>query len=204
VGNSQALWPVRPGSMGRPYPGHRAAVIDDDGNEAPRGTPGEVALHRNWFDGTADPVFFLEYWRNPEATAGKYSGDWCRTGDVARMDEEGYLWYEGRSDDMFKVAGYRVGPAEIENCLLRHEAVAMAAAIGVPDALRTEIVKAFVVLRPGHAPSDALARAIQEHVRSRLAAHEYPRLVEFVPELPLTATGKIMRRELRAREAGKR
>src|SRR5213075_2082172 len=95
VGNSQALWPAKPGSMGRPYPGHRVAVIDADGNEAPRGTPGEVALHRTWLDGTADPVFFLEYWRNPEATAAKYSGEWCRTGDVARMDEEGYLWYEG-------------------------------------------------------------------------------------------------------------
>jgi acetyl-CoA synthetase len=197
VGNSQALWPVRPGSMGRPYPGHRVAVIDAEGKEAPRGTPGEVALHRCWLDGTADPVFFLEYWRNPEATAGKYSGDWCRTGDVARMDEEGYLWYEGRSDDMFKVAGYRVGPAEIENCLLRHPAVANCAVVPAPDETRGAVVKAVVLLAPGHDASDQLKDELREHVKRHLAPYQQPRVVEFVAELPMTTTGKVQRRLLR-------
>jgi len=146
---------------------------------------------------------FLGYWNNPEATQAKFAGEWLLTGDLGRRDADGYLWYAGRADDVITSAGYRIGPAEIEDCLLRHEAVAMAAAIGVPDALRTEVVKAVVVLRPGHLPSDDLARAIQDHVKTRLAAHEYPRLVEFVDELPLTATGKIMRRELRAREAAR-
>jgi acetyl-CoA synthetase len=143
---------------------------------------------------------FLGYWNKPEATRDKFAGDWLLTGDIGRA-ADGYLWYQGRADDVITSGGYRIGPAEIEDCLLRHPAVAMAAAVGVPDPLRTEVVKAFVVLKPGVAGDDALARAIQDHVRTRLAAHEYPRLVEFVPELPLTATGKIMRRTLRAREA---
>jgi acetyl-CoA synthetase len=146
---------------------------------------------------------FLGYWNKPEATRDKFAGDWLLTGDIGRR-VDGYLWYQGRADDVITSGGYRIGPAEIEDCLLRHPAVAMAAAIGVPDALRTEVVKAFIVLKPGIAGDEALARTIQQHVRTRLAAHEYPRLVEFVPELPLTATGKIMRRELRARETQKR
>jgi acetyl-CoA synthetase len=197
VGNSHGLWPVRPGSMGRPYPGHRVSVIDVDGSEAPRGTPGEVALHRHWLDGTPDPVFFLEYWRNPEATAGKYSGDWCRTGDVARMDEEGYLWYEGRSDDMFKVAGYRVGPAEIENCLLRHPAVANCAVVPAPDETRGAVVKAVVLLAAGHDASEELKDELREHVKRHLAPYQQPRVVEFVAALPMTTTGKVQRRLLR-------
>src|SRR5207302_1457594 len=129
VGNSHTNWPAKPGSMGRPYPGHRIAVIDDSGNEVPAGDAGDVAVNRIAPDGTPDPVFFLEYFKNPEATRAKFSGDWCRTGDMASVDDEGYLWYQGRSDDTFKAAGYRIGPSETENCLARHHAVANAATV---------------------------------------------------------------------------
>jgi acetyl-CoA synthetase len=196
VGNCATLMAVKPGAMGRAVPGHRLAIVDEHGRELPDGATGQVAVAR------PDPVMFLGYWNKPEATRDKFAGDWLLTGDIGKR-ENGYLWYQGRADDVITSGGYRIGPAEIEDCLLRHHAVAMAAAIGVPDALRTEIVKAFIVLKPGIAGDAALARAIQDHVRTRLAAHEYPREVEFVAELPLTATGKIMRRELRAREAAK-
>ena len=202
VGNSHAVWPVRPGSMGRPYPGHRVAVIDAEGIEAPRGAVGEVAVNRLWIDGTPDPVFFLGYWNNAPATAAKFSGDWCRTGDEARMDGDGYLWYEGRSDDMFKSAGYRIGPAEIENCLVRHEAVANCAVVPSPDETRGAVVKAFVLLSPGQVPSEALKEALREHVKRHLAPYQQPRLIEFVAELPMTTTGKVQRRVLRQREEG--
>ncbi len=197
VGCCAKIMDVRPGSMGRAVPGHDVAIVDDDGNRLPSGTQGHIAIRR------PDPVMFLEYWRNPKATAEKFAGDWLLTGDTGRTDDDGYLWYVGRADDVITSAGYRIGPAEIEDCLLKHPAVAMAAAIGVPDPVRTESVKAFIVLKPGHRGDAALARAIQEHVRTRLAAHEYPRDVEFIDALPLTATGKIMRRELRVREASK-
>src|SRR6056300_2056200 len=122
-------WPARPGSMGRGYPGHRVAVLDEHDQPCPPGVPGEVAVHRLDVHGHPDPVFFLGYGRNPQATAAKYSGDWCRTGDMAVADAQGYLWYHGRADDMFKSAGYRIGPSEIENCLLVHPDVANAAVI---------------------------------------------------------------------------
>lgn len=194
LGNCGAVMPVRAGSMGRPVPGHIVEVVDEKGEGLPPGTAGIVGVRR------PDPVMLLEYWRNPEATRAKYAGEWLLTGDVAIKDDDGYFWFQGRADDIITSAGYRIGPSEIEDCLLKHPAVAMAAAIGVPDPLRTEIVKAFIVLSPGHRPSAELARAIQDFVKTRLAAHEYPRLVEFTDSLPLTATGKIMRRELRARE----
>ncbi|HEY2630488.1 MAG TPA: AMP-binding protein, partial [Usitatibacter sp.] len=146
VGNSQALWPVKPGSMGRPYPGHLVAVIDDHGQPLPTGEVGDVSVRRTWSDGTPDPVFFLGYWNQPEATAAKYSGEWCRTGDQARIDEDGNLWYEGRADDIFKVSGYRVGPTEIENCLVKHPAVANCAVVPTPDETRGAVVKAFILL----------------------------------------------------------
>jgi acetyl-CoA synthetase len=184
--------------MGRPIPGHEVAVIDEAGTVCEPGINGQIAIRR------PDPVMFLEYWRDPTATAEKFIGDWMVTGDLGRRDDEGYLHYVGRSDDVITSAGYRIGPAEIEDCLLRHPAVAMAAAIGVPDPVRTEAVKVFVVLKHGHNGGPDLAAALQTHVKTRLAAHEYPRDVEFVDSLPLTATGKIMRRELRAREAAKR
>ncbi|MEO8755881.1 MAG: AMP-binding protein [Casimicrobiaceae bacterium] len=204
VGNSHALWPAKPGSMGRPYPGHRVAVIDADGMEVPRGEPGDVAINRLAPDGSPDPVFFLEYLNNAQATRDKFTGDWCRTGDVATMDADGYLWYQGRADDMFKVAGYRVGPSEIENCIVRHPAVVNAAVIPVPDETRGNIVKAFVVLAPGHVASAALVDDIQQHVRKFLAPYEYPKEIEFIDALPMTTTGKVQRKVLREREAARK
>ncbi|MBM3346225.1 MAG: AMP-binding protein [Betaproteobacteria bacterium] len=196
TGNSHTLWPAKPGSIGRPYPGHRVAVIDEAGRELPAGEIGEIAALDD-----GDPVFFLEYWKQPEATRNKYTGRWCRTGDLARRDEDGDFWYQGRADDVFKSAGYRIGPAEIENCLLKHPAVANAAVVPSPDAERGALVKAFVVLTPGHAGSVELAAELQAHVRGRLAHYEYPRLIEFIEALPMTTTGKVQRRVLRLREA---
>jgi acetyl-CoA synthetase len=199
VGNCQAAWPVKPGSIGRPYPGHRVAVIDEQGNELRSGELGEVAVNR-FFQGQPDPVFFLEYWKNPQATREKFVGDWGCTGDQAKSDEDGYLWYQGRSDDVIKSAGYRIGPAEIESCLVKHPAVLNAAVIGKPDAARGAIVKAFVVLQPGYSPEPSLVEDIQSHVRGRLAPYEYPREIEFIDALPMTTTGKVQRKELRKRE----
>ena len=200
VGNSHESWPAKPGSMGRPYPGHSIAVIDDDGGEVDAGAIGEVAVNRIAPDGNPDPVFFLEYYRNPEGTAKKFSGDWCRTGDLAQRDTEGYLWYQGRADDMFKAAGYRIGPSEIENCLVRHPAVANAAVVPSPDAMRGNVVKAFIVLAAGEAPSAAIEDDIRAHVRRYLAPYEYPREIEFIDALPMTTTGKVQRRVLRELE----
>jgi acetyl-CoA synthetase len=200
VGNSHTLWPAQAGSMGRPYPGHRIAVIDDAGGETAPGEAGEVAVHRTGTDGTPDPVFFLEYFKNPEATAKKFTGEWCRTGDLATRDDDGYLWYQGRADDMFKAAGYRIGPSEIENCLVRHAAVANAAVVPSPDETRGNIVKAFIVLAPGALPTPALEEDIQQHVRRFLAPYEYPKEIEFIDALPMTTTGKVQRRVLRERE----
>jgi acetyl-CoA synthetase len=201
VGNSHTHWPVKPGSMGRPYPGHRIAVIDDAGGELGPGEVGDVAVNRTWIDGTPDPVFFLGYWGKPEATAAKFSGDWCRTGDQAAWDDDGYLWYHGRADDMFKSAGYRIGPTEIENCLVKHPAVANCAVVPSPDETRGAVIKAFVLLAAGHAPSEALKDSIREHVKQNLAPYQQPREIEFVAELPMTTTGKVQRKVLREREA---
>jgi len=198
VGNCQAAWPVKPGSIGRPYPGHRVAIVDDKGAEVPRGELGEIAVHRQ-----GDPVFFLEYWKNPSATREKFVGDWGCTGDQGRMDEDGYIWYQGRSDDVIKSSGYRIGPAEIESCIVKHPAVANAAVIGKPDEARGQIVKAFIVLQPGHTASQALMDEIQAHVRGRLAPYEYPKEIEFIDALPMTTTGKVQRKELRKREEAK-
>ncbi len=200
VGNSHALWPALPGSMGRPYPGHRIAVIDEHGREVAVDEIGEIAVHRTAPDGTPDPVFFIGYYGNAEGTAKKFTGDWCRTGDLARRDAGGYLWYQGRADDMFKAAGYRIGPSEIENCLVRHPAVANAAVVPSPDETRGNVVKAFIVLAAGHEPSPALEDDIQQHVRRFLAPYEYPKEIEFIDALPMTTTGKVQRRVLRERE----
>jgi acetyl-CoA synthetase len=207
VGNCAVRWPARAGSMGRPYPGHRVAVIDDDGRECPRGTPGDVALHRRDVHGERDPIFFLGYWKRDDATCAKFTGDpddsWCRTGDTAAMDDDGYLWYQGRSDDVFKAAGYRIGPSEVENCLVKHPAVANAAVVPKPDADRGAVVKAFVVVAPGHVASAELAIELQAHVRGKLAPYEYPKEIEFIDALPMTTTGKVQRRVLRLREEEK-
>jgi acetyl-CoA synthetase len=204
VGNCDRLWPARPGSMGRAYPGHRVAVIDDDGNECPTGTPGDVAVHRHDVHGHPDPVFFLGYWKNDDATRSKYTGDptssWCRTGDMAVQDDDSYLWYQGRSDDMFKAAGYRIGPSEIENCLVKHASVANAAVVPKPDAERGAVVKAYVVLAAGVAGTPDLVDELQRHVRGKLAPYEYPKEIEFIDALPMTTTGKVQRRVLRLQE----
>jgi len=193
-------WPAKPGSMGKGYPGHRVAVIDEDGHECPAGVPGDVALNRYNQHGQPDPIFFLGYWKNEKSTLNKYTGDWCRTGDMAVRDEDGYLWYQGRADDVFKAAGYRIGPSEIENCLVKHPAVANAAVVPKPDAERGALVKAYVVLAVGHEASDALVADLQLHVRGKLAPYEYPKEIEFIRELPMTTTGKVQRRVLRLQE----
>ena len=201
VGNSAGRWPAHPGSMGRPYPGHRVAVIDDEGRPVSAGETGEVALHRCDIHGHPDPVIFIGYWNNPEATAAKYSGDWLRTGDLAEIDGDGYLWYRGRADDMFKAAGYRIGPSEIENCLVKHPAVANAAVVPKPDDERGNLVKAYVVLTEGTprglAQDEQLIADLQQHVRGLLAHYEYPKEIEFIDAMPMTTTGKVQRRVLR-------
>ena len=194
VGNCSAIMPPKPGSMGKPYPGHRVEVIDDDGNVMADGEEGELAA---WCD---DPVMFLGYWKNEAATRAKITANWFRTGDVGYRDADGFLWFVGRKDDVISSAGYRIGPGEIEDSLLKHPAVLQAAVIGKADDLRGQIVKAFVVLCPGHTASPELAREIQQSVRRRLSAHEYPREVEFIDSLPMTTTGKVRRIDLRARE----
>jgi acetyl-CoA synthetase len=193
--NSPGWFDVRPGSCGRACPGRKVAIVDDAGNVLPPGQEGQIAGWRH------DPIVMLEYWRNPEATAKKFAGDWLLTGDLGRIDEDGYVFFKSRDDDVITSGGYRIGPGEIEECLMRHPAVAMVGVVGVPDKLRTEIVKAFVQLRPEIVGNDALKADLAGFVKTRLAAHEYPREVEFVAELPLTTTGKIMRRELRRLDA---
>lgn len=194
LSSSAELGVTRAGAIGRQVPGHRVAIIDGKGRELPPGSLGQVAVQR------PDPVMFLEYWRDPDATARKFIGDWMLTGDLGRQDPEGYVTFFGRDDDVITSAGYRIGPTEIEDCLIGHPAVKLAAAIGKPDPLRTEIVKAFIVLAEGYEASDALAREISDWVKQRLSMHEYPREVAFVDSLPLTTSGKVMRRLLRDRE----
>jgi acetyl-CoA synthetase len=200
VGNSHQHWPAKPGSMGRAYPGHRVALIDEAGKEVADQEIAEVAVHRYDIHGQPDPIFFLGYWNNPEATRDKFSGDWCRTGDLALRDADGYLWYQGRADDMFKAAGYRIGPAEIENCLLKHPAVLNVAVVPKPDQERGNLVKAYIVLSQGHLASAALIEELQSYVRGKLAPYEYPKEIEFIEQLPMTASGKIQRRILRLQE----
>ncbi|MBL8586968.1 MAG: acyl-CoA synthetase [Methylobacteriaceae bacterium] len=193
LGSCAAIGVSKAGAIGRPVPGHDAAVIRADGSRAAPGEIGQIAIRR------PNPVMFLGYWSQPEATEKKYLGDWLITGDQGIFDDDGYVRFLGRDDDVITSSGYRIGPGEIEDCLLKHPAVALAAAVGKPDALRTEIVKAFIVLKPGVAQGEALADELRRHVRTRLAAHEYPREIEFVSSLPMTTTGKIIRRELRDR-----
>lgn len=179
--------------MGKPVPGHRVAIIDGDGNVLASGQTGQVAVAR------PDPVMFLGYWNNDAATDKKFVGDWMTTGDQGVMDEDGYFEFFGRDDDVITSSGYRIGPGEIEDCLLGHPAVQLAAAVGKPDPVRTEIVKAFVVLAAGYRPGEALEADIRNWVKTRLSMHEYPREVEFIDALPMTTTGKVIRRQLRDR-----
>ena len=209
---ARAGWPARPGSMGKAYPGHQVRVIDDEGHECPVGVPGDVAVNRFDIHGEPDPIFFLGYWKNDAATRAKFTGDWCRTGDLARRDADGYLWYDGRADDVFKAAGYRIGPGEIENCLVKHPAVANAAVVPKPDSERGAVVKAYVVLAPDSIAARAAAASakiefdknlmteLQAHVKKMLAPYEYPKEIEFIDALPMTTTGKVQRRVLRLQE----
>ncbi|MBC7620349.1 MAG: AMP-binding protein, partial [Candidatus Saccharibacteria bacterium] len=220
VGNCNAIYPSKAGSMGMGYPGHNVKVIDDNGHECAVGVPGDVALNRLDVHGQPNPIFFLGYWKNEAATAAKFTGaqgqdDWCRTGDLAVRDADGYLWYQGRSDDVFKSSGYRIGPGEIENCLVKHPAVLNAAVVPKPDAERGAVVKAYVVLAPDFVAAPALStaqkqdlalkqaqlvQALQDHVKGLLAPYEYPKEIEFVDALPMTTTGKVQRRVLRLQE----
>ncbi len=200
-GNFPCIEP-RFGSMGKPSPGFDVQVIDEEGNILPPNTEGDVAVRVK----PQRPVgLFKEYWKNPEKTASVYRGDWYITGDRAYKDEDGYLWFVGRADDVILAAGYRIGPFEVESALLEHPAVAESAVVASPDEIRGEVVKAFVVLAPGYQPSDELVKELQEHVKKVTAPYKYPRKVEFVDSLPKTISGKIRRVELREREwAGKR
>jgi acetyl-CoA synthetase len=193
IGACAQLGQFKIGSMGKAVPGHVVAVIGPDGEPLKPGEVGQVAVQR------PDPVMFLQYWGKPEATRDKFIGDWMTTGDQGVMDEEGYFTFVGRDDDVITSAGFRIGPGEIEDCLIRHPAVALAAAVGKPDKIRTEIVKAFIVLKKDYAPSDTLAAEIQSFVKTRLSGHEYPREVAFIDNMPMTTTGKVIRRLLRER-----
>jgi acetyl-CoA synthetase len=205
VGNSHLKWPARAGSMGKPYPGHRVAIIDEAGLPVKTGEIGEIALNRLDIHEHPDPILFLGYRNQPEATAAKFTENWCRTGDLAHADQDGYYWYAGRADDVFKSSGYRIGPGEIENCLLDHPAVANVAVVPKPDRERGAVVKAFVVLTPAYSKLDTAltTEALQEHVKMRLASYEYPKEIEYIEALPMTTTGKIQRRVLRQLELGR-
>jgi acetyl-CoA synthetase len=222
VGNCNRYWPSKPGSMGKGYPGHQVAVINETSRICKAGEVGEVAVNHQDVHGDPDPVFFLGYWKNEPATAHKttLSPDgqrWCRTGDLAYADADGYLWYQGRADDMFKAAGYRIGPSEVENCLVKHPAVQNAAVVPKPDKERGAVVKAYVVLAPDFVAKysnftganrlkdlkkfeQKLIQSIQQHVRGQLAPYEYPKEIEFIDQLPMTTTGKVQRRVLRLQE----
>ena len=186
---------VREGSMGRPMPGWDVVVLDEDEQPVAQGERGEICLRAR-----SNPHYPLGYWNLPEASEETFGGEWFHTKDAARVDEDGYFWYEGRADDVIIAAGYRIGPFEVESACLEHPAVAEAAAVASPDERRGHVVKAFIVLAAGHAPSDELAKQIKDFVRERLSAYAYPRRVEFVTELPKTLTGKIRRIELREQE----
>lgn len=191
LGSCAAVGATKSGATGRVVPGHLVAIIDAEGNALPVGEIGQIAVRR------PDPVMFLGYWNDQAATEAKFIGDWMLTGDQGFVDEEGYFQFFGRDDDVITSAGYRIGPGEIEDCLAAHPAIALAAAVGKPDPVRTEIVKAFVVLREGFTPDDVLAADLKHWVRARLSAHEYPREIAFVDQIPLTTSGKVIRRHFR-------
>lgn len=200
AGSCAAAWPAKSGSAGKPYPGHRVAILHENGRFAQPGETGEIIV------ASPDPVMMLRYWNNQAATDDKFveldddsstTSQWFRTGDIAEFDEDGYLWFTARGDDVILSRGYRIGPGEIEECLLTHQAVAMTAVIGVPDEIQGQTVKSFVQLRDDWTASEQLANELKHHVRTRLARYQYPQYVEFVSELPMTTTGKIKRQELR-------
>jgi acetyl-CoA synthetase len=191
VGFCAAVMDLVPGAIGKAVPGHVVEIITEDGQIAGPDELGEIAVK------SPDPVMFLEYWRNPPATREKFMGDWMRTGDYGRKDENGYFWFSGRQDEIIESGGYRIGPGEVEECLMKHEAVGLVGVIGVPDPLRGEIVKAFILPKEGVTPDSVLETSIREHVQKRLEAHAYPREIAFVKEMPTTKTGKILKHKLR-------
>jgi acetyl-CoA synthetase len=197
IGTCSAVEKPRLEALGKPYPGHDVAIVSQEGEVLKAGDTGEIAIRRD------SPVVMREYWKNSTAMSEKFKGEWCMTGDLGQMDEEGYVYFQGRNDDVIKSSGYRIGPSEIEAKIMEHRSVASCAVIGVPDPQRGQAIKAFIKLLPGFSPSDAIISEIQVHVKTRLAAHEAPRDFEFLEEFPSTVTGKIMRRELRAREEAK-
>jgi acetyl-CoA synthetase len=200
IGNFNALeMSVKPGSMGLPLPGCRMAVVDDEGRELPAGEVGQIGMAPS-----PEGYYSLGYWQDEERTRATWRGGWMTIGDLARRDQDGYFWFEGRADDVIKSAGYRIGPFEVESAILCHPAVAEAAVVGKPDPLRGQLVKAYVVLRPGAAPGPGLAEEIADLVRTRVGRHQYPREVEFVERLPKTETGKIQRFLLRRSGARRR
>jgi acetyl-CoA synthetase len=198
VSGMASSFPRRGGAIGRAVPGHTVAIVDDDGAVKPWDEPGHIALHH------PDPVMFLGYWNNPDATRAKFRGDWLITGDTGRMDRDGYVTFLGRDDDLINAAGYRIGPAEIEAAIGEHPAVAQVAVVGVPDAMRGEAIVACVVPRHEGAGDEVLARELQLRTREAVGAHAVPREVVFRASLPLTATGKVLRRDLRAMLAADR
>jgi acetyl-CoA synthetase len=197
IGTCSAIEKARLEPLGKPYPGHDVAIVSQEGVPLKAGESGEIAIRRD------SPVVMREYWKNPAAMSEKFKGDWCMTGDLGHMDDEGYVYFAGRNDDVIKSSGYRIGPSEIEAKIMEHKSVASCAVIGIPDPQRGQAIKAFVKLLPGFTASAEMTKEIQLHVKTRLAAHEAPREIEFLDEFPSTVTGKIMRRELRAREQSK-
>ncbi len=193
VGGCAALWPGKPGWMGLPYPGRTVALLDDQGAETAPGGIGEIAVR------PGDPTQMIEYWGNPAATAARRRGGWIMTGDLAVRDAAGYIRFLGRDDDMISSAGYRIGPAEVEESLVRHPSVAEVAVIPAPDEIRGQVVKAMVVLAEGHRGGGELTAELQAQVKTQLAAYKYPRIVEYVDSLPKTSTGKLNRKLLAGR-----
>jgi acetyl-CoA synthetase len=191
VGFCSEVMNTVPGAIGKAVPGHIVEIIDKDGRVVKGGDLGEIAIK------SPDPVMFLEYWQNPQATKDKFTGEWLRTGDYGRKDENGHFWFGGRQDDIIESGGFRIGPGEVEACLMKHRAVALVGVIGVPDPVRGEIVKAFILPKAGVTPDKALEESIKEHVKRRLEAHAYPREVTFISEMPMTKTGKILKHQLR-------
>ncbi len=195
IANCSLLMEIREGSMGRAIPGHEVAIIDREGNELQPDTYGEIAIRR------PNPSLFLGYWNDPEATAARFSGDWFRTGDFATRDADGYFWFVGREDDVIESGGYRIGPGEVEAALKQHNAVSDAAVVGVPDRIKGARVKAFITVKSGVDTSTALEEELKLFVRERLESHAYPKEIEFMQELPVGNTGKVMKRELRRIES---
>jgi len=191
IGFCSEVMNVVPGAIGKAVPGHQVEIITDGGDIAKAGELGEIAIR------CPDPVMFIKYWGNSQATRKKFKRNWLRTGDYGTKDENGYFWFTGRQDDLIESGGYRIGPGEVEDCLMKHAAVKLVGVIGVPDEIRGEIVKAYIVLKEGFEPDTLQQESIQQHVKSKLEAHAYPRQVEFIRQMPMTKTGKILKQKLR-------